>query len=214
MLDYRIHAPDTATDGARLIVLLHGRGADEGDMLGLGPHLEPAVVVAPRAPFEAAPWGYGPGWAWYRYLGGTRPEPESFSTSQRALGEFLRRLPDELTFTPGEIVLGGFSQGGTMSVAFAIREPGVVDRVINFSGFVADHPDVGVTSETVDGLPVFWGHGTSDPNIPFDFAVEGRKVLAEAGAHLTTGDYPIGHWIAPEEIQDLRSWLRESPGAP
>jgi phospholipase/carboxylesterase len=209
MLDFDIHAPVAVADGARVIVLLHGRGADEGDMLRLGPHLDPAVVVAPRAPFEAAPWGYGPGWAWYRYIGGTRPEPESFSTSQQALGDFLHRLPGELAFRPGEIVLGGFSQGGTMSLGFAISRPGVVGRVINFSGFLADHPEVRVTRAAADGLRVFWGHGTADPNIPYEFAVEGRKILYEAGADLTTGDYPIGHWIAPDELEDLRRWLQE-----
>ena len=158
MLDYQIHLPDDVRDGAPLFVLLHGRGSDMHDLMGLQPHLPAgAIVVAPRAPFPGAPWGYGPGWAWYRFLGGDRPEPESFSAAQRALGEFLAELPARLPVAPGPLVLGGFSQGGTMSLAYALRAPGSVPMVLNFSGFLANHPEVVVTPESVRGWGVFWG---------------------------------------------------------
>src|SRR5690606_8620097 len=129
--------------GARVLVLLHGRGSDERDLMGLRPHLPPELVlVSPRAPFPGAPWGYGPGWAWYRFLGEDRPEPESFERSQEALGELLDALPARLALTPGEVLAGDFSQGGTMALAFALREPGRLAGVMNFSGFLADHPSV------------------------------------------------------------------------
>jgi phospholipase/carboxylesterase len=209
MLDFDLHAPAGSSDGARVVVLLHGRGADKDDMFRLGRLLdEDALVVAPRAPFEAAPWGYGPGWAWYRFIAGNRPEPETFSRSLAALGEFLLELPERLPARPGELVLGGFSQGGTMSLGFALREPGGVDRVVNFSGFLADHPEVAATPETVADTAIFWGHGRRDPNIPHALAVEGRALLQGAGARLTAKDYPIGHWIDDQEIRDVREWLR------
>jgi phospholipase/carboxylesterase len=76
MLEHELHLPGGARDGAPLLVLLHGRGADRFDLLELGPLLAPgAVVVTPQAPFPGLPWGYGPGWAWYRFLGRDRPEP-------------------------------------------------------------------------------------------------------------------------------------------
>src|SRR5690606_8729132 len=103
------------------------------------------IIAAPQAPFPGAPWGYGPGWAWYRYLGQDRPESESFTASQEALGDFLEELPDHLPVRPGRIALGGFSQGGTMSLGYALRTPGRVSHVLNFSGFLADHPEVPVT---------------------------------------------------------------------
>lgn len=208
MLHYIQHTPEGATDGALTIVLLHGRGSDERDLMGLRPHLPPeAVVVAARAPFEAAPWGYGPGWAWYRFLGGNRPEPESFDQSQRAVTELLRRLPDELPVRPGKVVLGGFSQGGTMSLAQALREPGAVPMAMNLSGFLADHPSVAVRPETVAGTRIFWGHGITDPSIPFAMAEQGRAALRGAGADLEARDYPIGHSITPEEMADAVAWM-------
>lgn len=208
MLHHEVHYPPDAADGAQTVVLLHGRGADANDLAGLGPHLAPdAVVVLPRGPFPGAPWGYGPGWAWYRFLAEDRPDVETFRAAQRALGEFLTALPELLAIRPGELVLGGFSQGGTMSLAYALANPGTVARVLNFSGFLANHPDVKLESVAAGGTRYFWGHGTQDPAIPFELAVRGRAALRAAGADLTARDYPIGHWITPEELHDASEWL-------
>lgn len=210
MLRYDQHIPAHVRDGAPLFVLLHGRGSHKGDLMGLQPHLLPeAMVVAPEAPFPGAPWGYGPGWAWYRFMGRNRPEPESFETSQQQLHAFLTELPGKLPVKPGPLILGGFSQGGTMSLAYALRYPGAVPFVVNFSGFLADHPSVLVTPERVKGTRIFWGHGTEDLAIPFALAQEGRELLRQAGADLTARDYPMGHWIDGNELHDVIAWLRQ-----
>jgi phospholipase/carboxylesterase len=208
-MEFEVAVPEGAGDGAPLVVLLHGRGADRFDLAGLAPHLAPgAVVVTPQAPFPGAPWGYGPGWAWYRYLADDRPEPESFSRGQAALDAFLETLPGALPVRTGPVVLGGFSQGGTMSIACALRHPGRYPRVMCFSGFLADHPEVEATPETVAGTRFFWGHGTEDPAIPFSLALKGRATLERAGAALDAFDYPIGHGISPDELRDARAWLQ------
>ncbi len=199
MLHYESRVPEEVREGAPLVVLLHGRGSDERDLLSLAPRLPAgAMVVAPRAPFPGAPWGYGPGWAWYRYIGEDRPEPESFAEAQGELAELVRALPALLPVRPGEVVVGGFSQGATMSLGLTLREPGIVSRVLCFSGFLPSHPTVRATPESVAGTRFFWGHGTRDGNIPFAMAEQGRAALRAAGAALETRDYPIGHWIAPE----------------
>ena len=214
MLKYEQVVPEGVEDGAPVVVLLHGRGADRFDLLGLAPHLPPeAVVVAPEAPHPGAEWGYGPGWAWYRYLGGTTPEPESFEASQRALADFLAELPGRLPVRTGPLVLGGFSQGGTMSLGYALRGPGTVPLVLNLSGFLPEHPTVRATPETVAGTRFFWGHGTMDPAIPFRFAVEGRAALAAAGAVLEARDYEMGHGIDAAEARDVRAWIERELGA-
>jgi phospholipase/carboxylesterase len=210
MLDFDWNIPDEARDGAPLIVLLHGRGSDKHDLMGLAPHLpRDAMVVAPRAPFPGAPWGYGPGWAWYQFIGRNRPEPESFSSSLRELHAFLGGLAERLPVRPGPLALGGFSQGGTLSLAYALAHPGRVPAVLNFSGFLADHPDVHATPESVAGTRIFWGHGTADPNIPFALAIEGREVLRDAGAAVEARDYRIGHWIDQQELRDAVAWLEQ-----
>lgn len=208
MLTFVEHVPAGAEDGALTIVLLHGRGSHERDLMGLREGFPPgAIVVAPRAPFPGGPWGYGAGWAWYRYIGGSTPEPESFEESQQSLSAFLEALPGALPVRPGRVVLGGFSQGGTMSLGYALRNPGGVPMVMNFSGFLPDHPSVAPNSSTVDGTDFFWGHGRHDPAIPFALARVGRAALADAGARLEARDYDIGHWISPEEISDAADWI-------
>lgn len=207
-LEYEVDLPEDVREGSPLIVLLHGRGSNRHDLLGLRRGLpSEAILVAPQAPFPGADWGYGGGWAWYRYLGEDRPEPESFTSSQDALAEFLDGLPGKLPVTPGAFALGGFSQGGTMALAHALRRPGRVPRVLNFSGFLASHPEVPVTAESVAGTRIFWGHGRGDPAIPFELAEKGRAALRAVGADLNALDYDIGHWIDPEELRAASEWL-------
>ena len=207
MLKHEVRYPSEPRDGARVIVLLHGRGADANDLASLQSGLPAdAILVLPQAPFPGEPWGYGPGWAWYRFLGENRPEPVSFDTSLQKLEEFLTALPDILAVEPGPLTLGGFSQGGTMSLAYALSR-GNVPRVIMMSGFLADHPAVEVTPERVGGTRIFWGHGTHDPAIPHHWADVGRTALRSVHANLDSYDYAIGHWITPEELSDVRAWM-------
>ena len=210
MLHCDLHVTAAPAAGAPLLVLLHGRGSNERDLLGLRAGLPPGVMLAlPRAPFPGAPWGYGAGWAWYRFLGGTRVDEASFAESQAALAELLAELPRRAPVEPGPLVLGGFSQGGTMSLAHALLHPGTVPHVLNFSGFLAEHPAVRATADTVRGTRVWWGHGHDDPAIPFAHAAAGRAALQAAGAERTARDYPIGHWIDDGELADAVAWLRE-----
>jgi len=200
--------PAAPEPGAPVLVLLHGRGADEHDLLSLTPSLPAGLlVVAPRAPFEAGPWGYGAGYAWYRYLGGTEPEPDSFARSQRALEGFLDGIDTLLPVARGPLLLGGFSQGGTMSLGFALTHPGRASGVVNLSGFLPDHPTVRVTAETVAGTRFFWGHGSVDPNIPMAAAEAGWAALRGAGAELVAKSYRMGHTISPQELADASAWI-------
>ncbi len=211
MLKYEQGVPDGVKEGAPLLVLLHGRGSDRHDLLGLAPHIAPgAIVVTPEAPHPGAPWGYGPGWAWYRFLGRNVPEPESFDQAQDALAEFLGGIRERLPVRTGPLVLGGFSQGGAMSMAYALRNPGAAPLVLNFSGFLADHPTVRATPDSVRGTRFFWGHGTMDAAVSFELAVEGRAALEAAGADLSAFDYELGHGISAEEGNDARSWIERA----
>lgn len=208
MLETRVHLPDDAGDGTPVVVLMHGRGADLTDLVPLRRRFPAHVaIIFPRAPHPGARWGYGPGWAWYRYDGGDRPEEESFRASQDALDELVAGLPRHVGFTPGPVITGGFSQGGTMAIGYALRNPGTVPGVLNFSGFVAAHPDVRVASGTVADTAFWWGHGTRDPAVSFELARRGRARLRAAGAILEARDYPMGHGIAPDELSDATAWL-------
>jgi phospholipase/carboxylesterase len=212
-LAYETGLPEYPRDGAPVAILLHGRGSHRGDLQGLRPGLPAGtMVVTPQAPHPGAPWGYGPGWAWYRYLREDRVDAETLRQSLEALDGFLDTLEEILPVKPGPTFLGGFSQGGTTSLAYALTRPGRVQGILNFSGFLVDDPTIPLTPEATGGLRVFWGHGTGDPAIPFPLGERGRERLRAAGADLTTGDYPIGHWIDAAELDDARRWMEAPEG--
>jgi len=214
MLDLLKNVPPSAGDGSPVLVLLHGRGSHMGDLQGLARLLPPGgSLVTPQAPHAGAPWGYGPGWAWYRYLGEDRVEPESLGASLEALERLLAALAETVGFQPGPVVLGGFSQGGTTSLAYALTHPDAVAGVVNLSGFLVDGEGLDLPALGLGETPLFWAHGTHDPAVPFTLAVRGRKRLEAAGARMEARDYPMGHWVGPDEMGDLANWLkREIPG--
>jgi len=207
-LSFRRHIPAGARDGCAVLVLLHGRGSNEGDLQGLASLLpDDVILVTPQAPFAAGPWGYGPGWAWYRYIAEDRVDDPTLAGSLEALDGFLESIADSLPVRMGPLVLGGFSQGGTTSLAFALTRPGKIAGVANLSGFLVRSPMVAVDERGAKGLKVFWGHGRLDPNIPFALGVSGRERLREAGASVEAFDHPSGHTITAEEVAAFRSWV-------
>lgn len=213
----RVHGPPSARDGDPVLLLLHGRGSSEADLGGLASSLIRAVeagsdggrlqVVTPRAPWPGQPWAYGMGWAWYRYLGEDRPEPDTLAATLEALDRFIDDLPERLGREPGPLVLGGFSQGGTTSLAWSLTRKGQAAGAANLSGFLAQVPLVQKALIGARDFPVFWGHGRMDPAIPHSLAEKGRRVLEEAGADLEIHDHEGGHTITPSEVAGMAGWL-------
>lgn len=209
-LEYRLHLPEDVQDGSPVLILLHGRGSDERDLAGFARLLpEATALVTPRAPFAGRPWGYGSGWAWYRYVSEDRVVDETLHTSLALLDRLFHDVRGALSFEPGPQFLGGFSQGGTTSLAWALTRSSSLAGIVNLSGFLVDAQAVEVSEETAGGLPVFWGHGRGDPNIPFSLAERGRGRLQVAGALLHEVDHPGGHNVTPGEMQALREWMEE-----
>jgi phospholipase/carboxylesterase len=202
LLDLDVSPAPRATGSTTVAVLLHGRGSDKNDLQGLRPQLpEDWTLVTPRAPFPGEPWGYGKGYAWYRYIEEDRLDADTLHESLSLLDDFLAALPRTIGVTPERIVLGGFSQGGTTSLSYALTRPGSVTAVLNFSGFLPAAIAVDESGANPPSTPIFWGHGLGDPAIPIGLAERGRNRLRRARAKLLTLDFSIGHWIVPEEVE-------------
>jgi phospholipase/carboxylesterase len=207
-LEATLRIPEIARDGAPLIVLMHGRGSDRDDLVPLTESFpDHAVLAFPDGPFPGAPWGYGPGRAWYRFLGGARPEPESFEAGQQTLAGWLDALRTSLPIRTGALILGGFSQGGTTAIGYALRNPEKVHAVLNWSGFVPEHPSTKARPDHFARHRVFWGHGTADGNVPHALAVAGRELLRSAGAVVTRFDHAGGHTITRDELRETERWV-------
>jgi phospholipase/carboxylesterase len=213
MLEFMVHAAREEAPESPTLVLLHGRGSDMHDLHQLGPLLPPTwTLVTPRAPHPGMPWGYGPGWAWYRYVADDRVVDETLRASLAELEGFLGSLPEIVHGPPGPLVLGGFSQGGTSATAYALTHPGEVGMVMNLSGFLVDSPLVPVTRVAATGTEFFWGHGEADPAIPYALGEKGRRSLEQIGAGLTVFDHPGGHTITREELDAAVAWITQRTG--
>ena len=126
-----------AGDPLGLLVLHHGRGTDEQDLLGLADVLDPERrlhVVTPRAPLTIPGW---PGYHWYVVPQVGFPDPDTFHAAFTALAELHDELWERTGLTPDRTVLGGFSMGSVMSYALGLsaeRPPPA--GILAFSGFV------------------------------------------------------------------------------
>jgi phospholipase/carboxylesterase len=187
-------------------VLLHGRGANEEDLMGLEGALDPRfTIVSPRAPFRL-----GPGYAWYVMTQVGRPDDDSMRTSLEELRAFLTALPDAYGIDPRRLYLLGFSQGAIVSSALAMMLPDLIAGVVMHSGYVAaEHGALELDPGGLAGKPFFVAHGKYDDIIPVTWGRDGQEYLEAAGADIVYKEYPIGHSISEESLYDLSEWLTE-----
>jgi phospholipase/carboxylesterase len=188
------------------LVLLHGRGADEHDLLPLLDELDPErrlVGVTPGAPLQL---GAGRHWYVVREVG--RPDRDTFRAGYQAAAAWLDDLP-ALTGVPlAQTVVGGFSQGAVMSYALALGtgRPSPA-ALVALSGFI---PQVdGFTLDLWDhrAVPVAIGHGSHDRVIDVGFAREAHALVSAAGLSVLYHESPMAHTIDPSFARELSHWL-------
>lgn len=189
--------------GSPGLLLLHGRGADEADLMGLAAALDPRLtVISARAPFRL---GYG--FAWYGMAQVGNPEEETLRASLRELREFVEGAVPAYKLDPGRLFVMGFSQGAVMSAALALTVPERVRGVVMHSGYVPVESGLEFRLEEARGKPFFVAHGMYDEVIPVRLGRHARDFLSEIGAEVTYQEYPIGHSISEESLDDLSEWL-------
>jgi phospholipase/carboxylesterase len=197
-----------SADPAGLLVLHHGRGTDETDLLGLADRLDPERrlrVVSARAPIQLPG---SPGYHWYLVPRVGHPDRESFEAARAALAELHDELWEETGVAPGRTVLGGFSMGTVMSYAMGLGgDRPAVAGILAFSGFVPTVDGWQPSLADRTGTRVFIAHGSSDPVISVEFAREARDLLEAGGLAVDYREAEFGHWIEPAHIAETASWL-------
>lgn len=206
-LYHKVLAPKRKlTDRPPAIVLLHGRGADENDLLGLGDYFdERLMVISARAPFR---FPSGAGYTWYDLEEVARPEPAMFAESFTKLNQFMEDVKKGYGINPASLVLCGFSMGSAMALALALTHPGVAMGVIANSGYIPEETDLSYRWADVKGKHFFIAHGTYDPVLPVAFAHRARELLLAAGAALTYREFDMGHQIGEESLGEMIKWLQ------
>jgi len=196
-----------AGDAEGLLVLHHGRGADEHDLFGLGDLLDSQRrlhVVAPRAPI-AIP---GAGHHWYLVPRVGQPDPASFAEAVGDLAAFHDELWERTAIEPARTVLAGFSMGSVMSYALGLGEARPVPAgIIAFSGFVPEVPGFEPDLAGRSGLPVLIAHGRNDPVIGVEFGRRARDMLTAGGLSVDYHESGVAHQIDPEHLSAARDWL-------
>lgn len=212
LLPYALREPAGAAEGA--LVLLHGRGTSEHDLLPLADALDPQrrlIAIAPRGPL-ALPGQ--PGAHWYVVPRVGFPDEETFGATYERLSAWLDALPDALGVPWSRTVLGGFSQGAAMSFALGLG-PGRATPagLLALSGFLPAVPGYEPVLSGREGFPVALGHGAADPVIPVTFAHAARERLLEAGVDLLYRETPgLSHAVDPAFVPELRGWLAAQTG--
>jgi phospholipase/carboxylesterase len=188
------------------LILLHGRGANEDDLLGLVPHLDPRLfVISVRAPF-AFPYG---GWTWYDILEVGSPHPPQFDESYHSLVQFLGDVQRGYPVDPNAIFLLGFSMGAVMSFALSLTRPEEIAGVVAHSGYVPEQSSLSFARDKLQRTSFFVAHGEHDPVIPVQFGRRAHELLTAAGTDVTYREYPIAHQISEASLSDLAGWLRQ-----
>ncbi len=195
----------------RLVLLLHGYGADGQDLLGLAPYWEAALpdcaFVAPDAPF---PCEIGFGRQWFGLEG---VDLEGKAAAARAAATLLDAFIDSELAESGlgdaAVALGGFSQGTMMALHVAPRRPRALAGVVGYSGLVVDGESL--AAEARSRPPVLLIHGDADPVVPFAAMAAARAALQAAGLPVETLARPgLGHSIDEVGLRRGGAFLAEA----
>lgn len=188
---------------SRLVILLHGLGADGNDLIGLAPYWAPllpqAEFLSPNAPFpcDMAPYGY----QWYS---SQDRSPAAQLAGVRAaapiLDAFIDAALDERGLDPGALALVGFSQGSVMSLYVGPRRARQIAGIVAYSGRLVA-ADL-LPAELRSRPPILVVHGSEDPLVPFAALAEAETGLTAAGIPVESLACPgIGHSIDEQGLR-------------
>jgi thioredoxin 1 len=190
------------SNATRVFLLAHGYGADERDLAGIVPYLDPDgqfAVMLPRAP-NAVPGT--PGYAWYDF---GDPSGTGFEAARAQLDELLDDTCAQHGFTRDEALVGGFSQGAGLTLALAVG-PSDKPRPMAALAMSPALPSELVIGDNID-VPVLVQHGTHDPLVPVQRSRDLARRLRDHAVPTVYREYPMEHQVALESMEDARDWL-------
>lgn len=211
-LEHEYVEPAHPVDGASpAVVVLHGRGASERDLL-------PLVQTFPgelAAVSFRAPEPLGPGYTWYEFeldrgdLHTSQPVESDFRSSLDLVTESVSNALEVYDLDPSRLGLLGFSQGAIMSFALLLEAPDRYAWCAGLHGYLAaSHADLAPAG--VEHKPVFVAAGRYDDVIPPERARRAADRFREIGASVTFRTYDAGHGVGRDELSDLASWVRSN----
>jgi phospholipase/carboxylesterase len=191
-----------------LLILLHGVGSNEQDLMGLAPALDGRfLIVSARAPISLSQGAY----AWFHIQftpNGIVIQPEEAEASRIQLLKFVDEVVEEYQADPDKVFLMGFSQGSIMSLAASLTNPKKFAGVVAMSGRLLPEIEPKIApAEELRGLPLIVVHGTADEVLQISYGRAIRERLATLPVELEYHEYPMAHHVSPESLSDITTWL-------
>jgi glyoxalase family protein len=186
--------------GGTTLLLLHGTGGDEDDLVPVGRELLPgAGMLSPRGKVleRGAP-------RFFRRLAEGVFDQEDLAHRTEELAAFIEAATRTYQLERDGIVAVGFSNGANIAVSLLLRRPGLLRGAVLFSPMVPFEPDA---LPRLDGTAVFIGAGRSDPIAPPVHAERLAAILREAGADVTQHWDAGGHTVSRAELAAAREWI-------
>ena len=195
-----------------MIILLHGFGAHMGDLASLAPAIDATgyVYIFPNAPipFDIGPGATGFGWTYPRRM----PQELRRADDVDSVVDMLTTLVDEVTehyaTEPGQIILGGFSQGGMMTYRYGLPNPDKFRGLVALSAVAPDADTMIARLPEERAQPIFVAHGTGDMVIEVQMARDTREFLKAEGYSPLYKEYDMAHEINQQTLTDLAAWIK------
>ncbi len=187
--------------GATLL-LLHGTGGDENDLVPLGRELAPgAAILSPRGKVSE----YGAA-RFFRRLAEGVFDHEDLVFRTHELAGFAQAAAEEYEFDPSRLVAVGYSNGANIAASLMLLHPGLLRAAVLFRAMVPFEPE---DVPDLSGMPVFLAAGRMDRMIPPQNTERLAEILREAGADLDLRWRNAGHPLTYEEVAEAKQWLSE-----
>lgn len=214
LLDHIELEPDSTAIAS--VIWLHGLGADGHDFEPIVPELKlpeslPIRFIFPHAPMRSVTINDGAEMrAWYDFV----PHSETAGSNDIAesasqINAFLER-EIEKGIPASKIVLAGFSQGGVIALQTGLRCEHRLAGILALSTYLHDY--TATEAELTDAnlaIPIMMAHGTQDPMIPIMRAATSRENLIRLGYDVRWFNYPMGHQVCLEEIEEVSRFFQE-----
>ncbi len=202
----------TGSDAQRLLLLVHGYGADERDLGSLLPYLDPSgtfTAVLPRGPFEVPGT---PGYAWYDFMAGDpQALTDGYNAARAALDELLDEQCAALGYDRATSVVGGFSQGAGLALALGLGRTAKARpvAVVALSPAVPAFEVLDLDPNAVGAVPVLIQHGTQDPLVPIKRARGLARDLQRRRVPVVFREYAMQHNVTLDSMRDAAAWLTQ-----
>ena len=185
---------------SRTLLLLHGTGGNERDLIPLGRELDPhAALLSPRGKVleNGMP-------RFFRRIAEGVFDLEDLKTHTNELADFVAAAAQHYGFAADNVVAVGYSNGANIAASMLLLRPGILSAAILFRAMVPLVPD---TQPNLSAVRVWIGGGTNDPIIPISETKRLAELLRNAGTDVTLRFFQAGHELTPADVEAAQEWL-------